>query len=455
MPILQKLSEEPTHNFALILTPTHELAYQISEQFLVAGQPMNLRVCVISGGTDQILESLKLQNRPHIIVAMPGRLESHLTGCNTLSFESIKFLVIDEADRVLSGSFDEALTVIEKFLPKERQNLFFSATMKDFLKQSSLFPISDDVFEWSEDTTIKTVDTLDQRYVLCADYDRDMVLVEVLRQYKEDNPDSNVIIFTNKKKDCQVLSIALNSVGLDNVCLHGFMRQKERVAALSKFKSNIVRILIATDVASRGLDIPNVQLVLNHRLPKFTNEYIHRVGRTARCGRKGLAISIFRFPRDLQFLAEIEGLINTKLEEHPIDQRLVERIFMQVSVAIHEAETKIDNDDFDERIENYRKKKWILEGKNPDEEEAKWQREIKRRIKERRAARKAQKEANKEYKPPKIAIEDDRFKNVEAKKKKFKKLDLSKKDLQVKKITADSVKMGKFSKALNKQKSAK
>lgn len=147
------------------------------------------------------------------------------------------------------------------------------------------------------------------------------------------------------------------------MCLHGFLRQKERVAALNKFKSNHVRILIATDVASRGLDLYNVQLVLNHRLPKFPNEYIHRVGRTARAGRSGLAISIFRFPRDLEFLSEIESLINTKLTEHPIDHRLVERIFMQISVAIHEAETKLDNNDFDERIQNYRRKKWIL-GKN-------------------------------------------------------------------------------------------
>lgn len=239
------------------------------------------------------------------------------------------------------------------------------------------------------------------------------------------------------------------------------MRQKERVAALSKFKSNIVRILIATDVASRGLDIPNVQLVLNHRLPKFTNEYIHRVGRTARCGRKGIAISIFRFPRDLEFLAEIEGLINTKLQEHPIDQRLVERIFMQVSVAIHEAETKVDNNDFDERIENYRRKKWILEGKNPDEEEAKWQKEIKRRIKERRAARKAERKSSKNNdKLTKIVIQDDRFKNVEVKKKKKfvnrKMLDLaSKKGLKVKKIvSADAAKNDRFSKS-RKPKSAK
>lgn len=239
-----------------------------------------------------------------------------------------------------------------------------------------------------------------------------------------------------------MLSIALNTVGLDNVCLHGFLRQKERVVALNKFKSNLVRVLIATDVASRGLDIPNVQLVLNHRLPKFPNEYIHRVGRTARAGRTGQAISIFRFPRDLEFLAEIEGLINTKLTEHPIDQRLVERIFMQVSVAVHEAETKVDNTDFDERIQNYRRKRWISDGLDPDQQEAKWQKELKKRIKERKAAAKEQREKIKAHGPPKIAYTDDRFKNVEVKKKKFRKLpgkgELQKKDLKINKVNKKS-----------------
>lgn len=197
------------------------------------------------------------------------------------------------------------------------------------------------------------------------------------------------------------------------------MRQKERVAALNQFKSNHVRILIATDVASRGLDLYNVNLVLNHRLPKFPHEYIHRVGRTARAGRSGLAISIFRFPRDLEFLAEIEGLINTKLTEHSIDHRLVERIFMQISVAIHEAETKLDNNDFDERIQNYRRKKWILDGLNPDEMEAKWQAEIKRKIKERRKQRKQEMKLKKEEQAPTVAATDERFKDVNT--KKFKK----------------------------------
>lgn len=120
---------------------------------------------------------------------------------------------------------------------------------------------------------------------------------------------------------CQLLCMTLNNMSIDNVCLHGFMRQKERVSALNRFKSNHVRTLIATDVAARGLDIPSVQLVINHRLPRTPTEYIHRVGRTARAGRKGVAISILRFPRDLELLGEIEATINTKLTEHPIDRK--------------------------------------------------------------------------------------------------------------------------------------
>lgn len=122
---------------------------------------------------------------------------------------------------------------------------------------------------------------------------------------------------------CQLLSMTLNNIGMENVCLHGFMRQRERVAALDRFKSKHVKTLIATDVASRGLDIPNVQLVINHRLPLTAKEYIHRVGRTARAGRKGMAISIFRFPRDLELLGEIEDTIHTKLTEHPINRKCI------------------------------------------------------------------------------------------------------------------------------------
>lgn len=145
LPILHKLSEEPTSHFALILTPTHELAYQISEQFQVAGQTMNVRVCVVAGGTDQVIEGQKLQNRPHIVVAMPGRLADHMRGCNTFSFDNLKYLVVDEADRMLEGNFKESLEEIEQYLPKERATLFFSATMKDCIEENKIFPIKENV----------------------------------------------------------------------------------------------------------------------------------------------------------------------------------------------------------------------------------------------------------------------------------------------------------------------
>ncbi|XP_030382408.1 probable ATP-dependent RNA helicase Dbp45A [Scaptodrosophila lebanonensis] len=412
LPILQKLSEEPVSHFALVLTPTHELAYQISEQFLVAGQPMGVRVCVVSGGTDQMIESQKLMQRPHIVVAMPGRLADHLTGCDTFSFDNLKYLVVDEADRMLNGDFDESLAIIERCLPQSRQNLFFSATMKEFIKESSIFTIAADCVEWSQDSEIATVDTLDQRYLLCADYDRDMVLIEALRKYREENEKCNVMIFTNTKKYCQLLSMTLRNMDIENVCLHGFMRQKERVAALSRFKSNHIRTLIATDVAARGLDIPSVQLVINHMLPRTPTEYIHRVGRTARAGRKGLAISIFRFPRDLELLGEIEAKINTKLTEHPIDQRMVERIFMQVNVTRRESEMKLDNNDFDERAQNYRRKTWILEGKDPDEMEALYRKKQKEKLREIRRKRKQRQTESELNREGKVLLQDERFKDV-------------------------------------------
>lgn len=211
--------------------------------------------------------------------------------------------------------------------------------------------------------------------------------------------------------------MTLNAVGIDNVCLHGFMRQRERVAALNKFKSNHIRTLIATDVASRGLDIPNVQLVINHRLPKKAKEYIHRVGRTARAGRNGLAISIFRFPRDLEFLSDIETEIGTKLTEHSIDQDMVKRIFMQVNVSKRECEMTLDNKDFDERAHNYRRKKWIENGDDPDEMENKWKHEQKMKRKQRKKAekeylakKKRDRDANQER--TSVPMADDRFSNI-------------------------------------------
>jgi len=188
----------------------------------------------------------------------------------------------------------------------------------------------------------------------------------------------------------------LNEVGFDNVALHGMIPQKERLASLARFKSNIARILVATDVASRGLDIPTVELVINHTMPSSATIYIHRVGRTARAGRGGTAISLVT-PHDIALLQAVEQHINTKLTEFPINGKEVAKIFTQVSVTKREAEIKLDQGDFEERKKINKRKKLILEGKDPDEEERKIEEEKKRlrkqlKLLQKRKLQKKQKE---------------------------------------------------------------
>ncbi|XP_038218988.1 probable ATP-dependent RNA helicase Dbp45A [Zerene cesonia] len=386
LPILQRLAEDPFGIFALILTPTHELAYQIADQFQILGQPLKLRVCIVTGGSDQLEESLKLAKRPHIVVAMPGRLADHITGCDTFSLRKIKYLVLDEADRLFSESFEEDLKTIFSVLSPNRQNLLFSATITDDVKESKLLPLNkDQLLTWSESDGQVTVSTLDQRYVVCPAYARDVYLVQTLRKYREGKPSSHVIVFTDTKKECQILSMMLNAIGMDNVCLHGFMRQRERVAALTQFRSNLKCTLIATNVAARGLDIPTVDLVVNHKLPLEAKEYIHRVGRTARAGRSGLAISLIT-PYDILRLGEIEERINTKLTEYKIDDEEAVKVFTTVSVTRREQEAQLDNEEFELRKRNYRHKRWILAGVDPDEMEHGLEEMRRKRIK---AAKKA------------------------------------------------------------------
>lgn len=382
LPIIQKLCEDPYGIFALILTPTRELAYQISDQFSVIGKPMNLKHTTIVGGVDMVEQGKELMKRPHIVVATPGRLADHLESCNTFTLSKIKFLVLDEADRLLGGAFDKQIKTIFAALPKERQNLFFSATITDTLEKLKNIT-GKNMFLYEAPAEVATVEQLEQFYILCPKDVKDAYLVEAVRVYRETNANGNILIFTDTCKNCQVLSMTLNDVGFDNVALHAMLPQKERLAALARFKSNTIKMLIATDVASRGLDIPTVQLVINHSVPKVPKEYIHRVGRTARAGRGGKAITLIT-PYDIATLQAIETHINTKLTEYKLSDKEIGKIFAQVSVTKSEAYIKLDEKDFYEKKMINLKKKWILEGKDPDEEEEKLLKKIKNKIKKKK-----------------------------------------------------------------------
>ncbi|XP_049836380.1 probable ATP-dependent RNA helicase DDX49 isoform X1 [Schistocerca gregaria] len=377
LPILQKLCEDPYGIFALVLTPTRELAFQIADQFAVIGKAISLKHSVIVGGMDMMIQGQELDRKPHIVVATPGRLADHLESGNNTSFKKIQFLVLDEADRLLGGQFDEQMRTIFSALPRKKQTLFFSATMTDTLEEVRAVT-ANEVFLWEDKTEVATVDQLEQFYVLCPHDVRDGYLVETIRTFRQHHEKGSVIIFTDTCKNCQLLSMTLNEVGFENVSLHSMTQQRLRLAALAKFKSNVVRILIATDVASRGLDIPAVELVINHTLPNIPKDYIHRVGRTARAGRFGVAISLVS-PYDIHLVHAIENAINTKLKQYDVDDKEVAKIFTQVSVTKREAEIKLDETDFYERKMINKRKKLILEGKDPDEEEEKRRKMLKRK----------------------------------------------------------------------------
>ncbi|KAH9510169.1 putative ATP-dependent RNA helicase ddx49 [Bulinus truncatus] len=368
LPILQKLSEDRYGPYALVLTPTRELAFQIADQFKVLGKEINVNVVVITGGMDMVKQGQDLTQKPHIVISTPGRLADHYESCDMFSLKKIKFLVLDEADRLLEDSgFAEQLQIIFKNLPEKRQTLLLSATMTPAIRQLQESS-TEKVFSWSQSSEMLTVDELDQRYVLMNADVKDAYLMHILDKYTSERPKSSIIIFTSTCKYAQILAMMCDDLNFPCVSLHSMLPQKYRLSGLTKFKSDQVKILIATDVASRGLDIPTVDLIINHNVPNRPRDYVHRVGRTARAGRGGISISLVT-QFDVHLIKSIESYINTKLLEHTTDEKEVMKLLTEVAVSRRQAEIRLDERDFGEKRQINKRKKLLLEGKDPDKEE--------------------------------------------------------------------------------------
>ncbi|NXD59417.1 DDX49 helicase, partial [Corvus moneduloides] len=365
LPVLQVLSEDPYGIFCLVLTPTRELAYQIAEQFRVLGKPLGLKDCVVVGGLDMVAQALELSRKPHVVIATPGRLADHLRSSSIFSLKKLKFLVLDEADRLLEqgcADFTADLEVILEAVPARRQTLLFSATLTATLTELRALAANRPFF-WEAASEVRTVEQLEQRYLLVPEAVKDAYLVHLVQTFQDEHDDWAIIIFTKTCKDCQVLNMMLRKYKFPSVALHSMMKQvreaqpwqvaasrwiphpshrtfcsqKQRFAALAKFKSSIFKILIATDVAARGLDIPAVQVVINHNTPGLPKIYIHRVGRTARAGRKGMAITLVT-QYDIHLVHAIEEEIKLKLKEFSVEEQLVLDILTQVNVTRRECE---------------------------------------------------------------------------------------------------------------------
>ncbi|XP_053609406.1 ATP-dependent RNA helicase DDX47 [Plodia interpunctella] len=334
LPILQALLENPQRYFALILTPTRELAFQISEQFEALGASIGVKCAVIVGGMDMVAQALLLSKKPHIIIATPGRLVDHLENTKGFNLKALKYLVMDEADRILNMDFEVEVDKILRVIPRERRTYLFSATMTKKVQKLQRASLQDPV-KVEVSTKYQTVDKLQQYYVFIPVKYKDVYLVHILNEMAG----NSFIVFVATCANALRCALLLRNLGLAAVPLHGQMSQNKRLAALNKFKNKSRSILICTDVASRGLDIPHVDVVINLDIPLHSKDYIHRVGRTARAGRAGKAIT-FVSQYDVELYQRIEQLIGKQLPLYACEESEV--MVLQERVAEAQRLTNIE-----------------------------------------------------------------------------------------------------------------
>ncbi|KAL4761631.1 RNA-dependent ATPase RRP3 [Aspergillus foveolatus] len=341
LPMLQALMEAPQTLFGLVLAPTRELAYQISQAFETLGSTIGVRCAVIVGGMDMVAQSIALGKKPHIIVATPGRLLDHLENTKGFSLRNLKYLAIDEADRLLDMDFGESLDKIIRILPRTRHTYLFSATMSTKVESLQRASLSNPV-RVSVSSKYQTVSTLQSSYICIPHKHKNLYLVYLLNEFAG----QSAIIFTTTVHETQRVAFMLRALGFGAIPLHGQLSQSARLGALGKFRSRSRDILVATDVAARGLDIPSVDVVFNFDLPMDSKTYIHRVGRTARAGKSGVAIS-FVTQYDVEVWLRIEHALSKKLPEYQVEKDEV--MVMSERVAEASRQATIEMKSFEEK----------------------------------------------------------------------------------------------------------
>lgn len=339
IPILQALLEKPQPLFACVLSPTRELAIQIAEQFEALGSGIGVKCVVVVGGVDMMAQAIALAKRPHILVGTPGRLLDHLSNTKGFNLRALKYLVLDEADRLLNMDFEQEIDEILKVIPRERKTYLFSATMTNKVAKLQRACLKNPA-KVEVSSKYSTVDTLKQHYLFVPAKHKDCYLVFLLNEMSG----STTMVFTRTCESTRRIALILRNLGLEAIPISGQMSQPKRIGALNKFKAGERNILICTDVASRGLDIPSVDMVINYDIPTNSKDYIHRVGRTARAGRSGLAVSLVT-QYDVELYQRIEQLIGKKLTTFPAEQEEVLQLYERVNEAQRISATKIREKD--------------------------------------------------------------------------------------------------------------
>ena len=315
LPMLNILSERPFEKHrkikALILTPTRELAAQIYENVKEYSKYTSIKSTVIFGGVNQNPQVKSLRQGVDVLIATPGRLLD-LKAQNLLSLSNIEFFVLDEADRMLDMGFIHDIKKVVKFIPQKRQTLLFSATFSKEIKALAKEFLNQPVQVEAEPENT-AADTVNQIIHPVNRTDKARAIVKLVK----DGGWDQVLVFTRTKHKANRIADKLNKSGIESAAIHGDKSQGARTKALAGFKNGSIRVLVATDIAARGLDIPLLPHVVNFELPNIPEDYVHRIGRTGRAGASGEAISLVSHDEEEHILA-IEKLLGFKLKRTTI-----------------------------------------------------------------------------------------------------------------------------------------
>ena len=316
LPMLQILSKNPVPHRrplrALVLTPTRELADQVYTNVKHYSKFLDLRSAVIFGGVNQNPQIKHLRNGVDILVATPGRLID-LENQGHLSLSKVEIFVLDEADRMLDMGFKRDIDKIRSLIPSKRQNLMFSATFSREIKSLAQTILQrPTVVEATPENT--TVEAIAQQIYRVAKEKKTNLLIKLI----QDGNWKQVLVFTRTKHGANKLCKKLESARISAMAIHGNKSQSARTRALSGFKNHEVRVLVATDIAARGLDIPLLPHVVNYELPNIPEDYVHRIGRTGRAGANGVALSLV-CAEETSYLASIEKLTKQRFKKEIVD----------------------------------------------------------------------------------------------------------------------------------------
>eukprot|EP01024_Parvocaulis_polyphysoides_P018510 TRINITY_DN18201_c0_g1_i3.p1 TRINITY_DN18201_c0_g1~~TRINITY_DN18201_c0_g1_i3.p1 ORF type:complete len:604 (-),score=112.81 TRINITY_DN18201_c0_g1_i3:272-1999(-) len=340
LPALQHIEQQRQHGvvqgkgpFVLTIAPTRELAVQISEVLQEAGSQCNCKCVCVYGGVPKYTQTEPIKKGVEIVVGTPGRIED-LVQEGTCSLKQVTYVVLDEADRMLDLGFEPSMRSILGRTRADRQTLMFSATWPESVRKLASEFLCDPVKVQVGSKEVSAAKSVKQRVEVIEDHEKMKKLIGILQQHKKSKKEMKIIIFVLYKKEAPQLENNLNNRGFQAVAVHGDASQHQRQEAVNRFKENNVPILVATDVAARGLDIPDVQLVINYTFPLTIEDYVHRIGRTGRAGKVGTSHTFFCPRADKSKAGELVNILREAGQKVPEE-------LLKFGTAVKKKESKV------------------------------------------------------------------------------------------------------------------